>query len=414
MDFLCIVTAIIAMVIGLSIGIRIKNNELDRLGTEKNELQKQNNELSEEIMNLKSENSANKTKLEILSQVQELVKKEFTEIANRVIKDEQSDLRAQNRETLEEKLKPIKENFEKFREKIEEFNKQGETNTATIKEKIENLINETLSIKTTATDLTNAIKANSQVRGDFGEIILDNLLKQAGLVNKRDDVERGNYITQQTFNDSTMPNKQTRPDVVLDLPENKNIIIDAKCPLKNFIDYCNSNDDGEKEKSLKCFYGEVSKMINELSGKYNTIEGLHTPEFKLMFIPLESCASYLYSNNDIMSQAMTQNIIIVCPSTLFATLKLVSTIWKRQNESENLENILKIATGAYEKFVIFLEKLEKIKTSFNTTTNAFENAYKTIDGRGGLKDKLKALEELNLKTPKKIPEKHNTNEIIEV
>ena len=184
--------------------------------------------------------------------------------------------------------------------------------------------------------------------------------------------------------------------------------------MKNFIDYCNGNDDDEKEKSLKCFYGEVSKMINELSGKYNTLEGLHTPEFKLMFIPLESCASYLYSNNDIMSQAMAQNIIIVCPSTLFATLKLVSTIWKRQNESENLENILKIATGAYEKFVIFLEKLEKIKTSFNTTTNAFENAYKTIDGRGGLKDKLKALEELNLKTPKKIPEKHNTNEIIEV
>lgn len=445
MNILSIVIAIITLIVGLFTGLALKNSEVKKLSDENNilkeenktfaakveslvaqsnsdrakveileEVQKKNEELSDKINEMTKEIAEDRTKLNILEQLQELVKKDFTEIANKVIKAEQSDLREQNREALEEKLKPIKEDFEKFKEKVEEFNKQGESNTATIKEKIENLVKESRVIGSTATDLTNAIKANSQARGEFGEIILENLLKRAGLVNKRDDAEKGNYVTQQTFKDSLSPSERPRPDVVLDLPENKNIIIDSKCPLKNFIDFCNSNDEEVKNEQLKCFYDEIAKMIDDLSGKYNSLEGLQTPEFKLMFLPLESCASYVYSNQKIINYAWSKNIFIVCPSTLLATLKLINRIWAQQNNSENLDNILKIASGAYEKFVIFLEKLEKVKTSFNSTANAFENAYKTIEGRGGLVDKLKVLEELPLKTAKKIPEKNKANEIAEV
>ena len=441
MDILSIAIAVITLIIGLFIGLNLKNSETKKLSEENSDLkqenkslvekvenliaqshsdkakveileevQKKNEELSAKINELSGELSADKTKLDILEKLQDIIKKDFTEIANKVIKEEQSDLREQNREALEEKLKPIKENFEKFREKVEEFNKQGESNTTTIKEKIENLVQESLSIKTTATDLTNAIKANSQARGEFGEIILENLLKQAGLINKKDDEEKGNYITQQTFKDSSSPSERPRPDVVVYLPENKNIVIDSKCPLNNFIDFTNSENEEEKNAQLKRFYGAVSNMIDELSGKYNTLDGLHTPEFKLMFLPLESCASYVYSNNDIMSHALAQNIIIVCPSTLFATLKLIGRIWAQQNQSEHLESILKTATSTYDKLVVFLDKLEKIRTSFNTTTTAFENAFKTLQGRGGLIKQISTLENLGIQPKKKIDTKYVSEE----
>lgn len=408
MDILSIVIAVITLICGIFIGISIKKSELDRLSTEKNELQMENRDLSREIQNL----SADKSKLDILNQLQEIVKKDFTEIANKVIKEEQSDLREQNREALDEKLKPIKEDFEKFREKVEEFNKQGECNTATLKEKIENLVKESQKIGLTATELTNVIKANSQARGEFGEIILENLLEQAGLVDKRKNPERGNYITQQTFKDSSAPNERPRPDVVLDLPENKNVIIDSKCPLNNFIGYCNSNDEREKSEQLKCFFSEVMKMIDDLSNKYNSLEGLHTPEFKLMFLPLESCASYVYSNDKITSYAWSKNIFIVSPSTLFATLKLINRAWLQKNQDENLSNILKIATGTYEKLVLFVDKLEKIRTSLNSTANAFDGAFKTIKGQGGLLSKLETLNKLDIHPKSKLDEKYLIDETV--
>ncbi len=445
MDILSIIISVITLITGLFVGLALKNAEIKKLVEESSVLkqenkvlsekaenyveqsisdrakveilenvQKENKELVEKINQLSNELSADKTKLEMFSELQKMVKEDFTAIANKVIKDEQSDLREQNREALEEKLKPIKENFEQFKEKVEEFNKQGESNTATIKEKIENLVKESLSIKTTATDLTNAIKANSQARGEFGEIILDNLLKQAGLINKKEDEEKGNYVTQQTFKDISAPSERPRPDVVIYLPENKNIIIDSKCPLKNFIDFCNSNDENEKNTQLKYFYAEVTRMIDDLSGKYNSLEGLHTPEFKLMFLPLESCASYVYSNSEITRYAMKQNIFIVCPSTLFATLKLISRIWAQQNQSKDLENILKTAANAYEKLVIFLEKLEKIRTSLNSTSTAFDSAFTTLQGKGGLIDRIACLEKLDIHPKKKIDEKYKQEKLIEI
>lgn len=410
MNILSIIVAVVALIAGLFIGISVKKNEIDRLDNEKKELQNKNNSLSEEVQTLKGELASDKTKLDMLTELQKIVKEDFTAIANKVIKEEQSDLREQNREALEEKLKPFRENFEQFKEKIEDFNKKGEVNTVTIREKVDSLIKESLSIKTTATDLTNAIRANSQARGEFGEMILENLLKQAGLVNKRDDEEKGNYVTQQVFKDISSPDERPRPDAVLYLPENKSIIIDSKCPLNNFIEFSNCEDETKKNAQLNMFYKAVKSMIDELSSKYNTLEGLHTPEFKLMFLPLESCASYVYSNPEITRHALEQNIIIVCPSTLFATLKLISRVWTQKNQSEHLESILKTATMAYTKLVTFLENLEGVQKSFNTTTKAFEAVFATANGKGGLIKQIQKLEELGIQPKKKLDEKYRTEE----
>lgn len=399
------IIAIITLIIGLVLGIFIKKSETDSLLKEKNNYIQKNNELNAEIQKLNSEIASDKTKLEMLAQLKEMVEKDFTAIANKVIKEEQSDLREQNREALEEKIKPLKENFERFKEKVEEFNKQGETNTATIKTQIEMLLKESTSIKTTANDLSNAIKSNSQVRGDFGEMILENLLQQAGLINKNDDAEKGNYITQHTYKDLSAPTERPRPDAVVFFPDNKNIVIDSKCPLNNFVEFANCRENDEKEVQLNLFYKSVSGMIDDLSEKYNTLEGLSTPPFKLMFIPLEACAGYIYANKNIVQKAADKNIIIVCPSTLLATLKLINKVWVEKNRQEQLEDIIKTATSTYKALQLFVERAEGFKNKITKLDEDFDNMMKPVSGNQGIIKKIASLEKLGLAINKKISTK---------
>lgn len=395
---------------GLFIGIFIKKQEIQRLIAEQTSLKSENEELLSRIQKLTNEVSIDKTRLTIFEEIQKLVREDFTAIANKVIKEEQSDLREQNREALDEKLKPLKENFDKFREKVEEFNKQGESNTATIKTQIETLLKESFAIKTTAEDLSNAMKANSQARGVFGEMILENLLQQSGLINKKSDEEKGNYITQHTYRDLSDLSERPRPDAVVFFPDNKHIIIDAKCPLNNFVEFVNCSENTDKESCLKLFYKSVTDMIEELGKKYNSLEGLNTPEFKLMFIPLESCASYIYTNREITEKAAKQNIIIVCPSTLLATLKIINKTWVQKNQAENLDKILKTATAAYDKLVIFIKKAEDVRKSMISVQTSFESLFTTAKGRGGFIRQIENLRELGISIKTKVDKKYLTED----
>lgn len=395
----------ITFIVGIFIGLTVKKQEITRLSDERTEIKQKNDELISEIQNLKSQNASDKTKLEMLEQLQKIIKDDFTAIANKVIKEEQSDLREQNREALEEKLKPLKENLDEFKRKVEDFNKQGATHTAEIKTQIKTLLEESCSIKATANDLSNAIKANSQVRGTFGEMILENLLQQAGLINKNDDEEKGNYITQHTFKDISAPTERPRPDAVVFFPDNKNIIIDSKCPLNNFIEFANSQDEIEKQNQLKLFYKSVAGMIEDLSTKYNNLEGLNTPQYKLMFIPLEACAGYIYTQNDIIKKAEERNIIIVCPSTLLATLKTINKVWIEKSRKENFEEVIKIATSTYEALQRFVEKAEVFKSKIFKLNDDFEEMMKPVNGNQGIIKKIAKLDKLGLSVKKKIKEK---------
>ena len=412
MTLTAVILAFAALFIGFFGGVFSKTSEINSLKEQNSDLEKKNSEQSEKINGLTARLSENSAKLETITELQKLIKEDFTKIANEVIKEEQSDLRQQNRETLEEKLRPLKENFEKFKEKIEEFNQQGKINANSIKTQIESLMHESSSIKTTANDLVNAIKTNSQARGEFGEIILENLLKQAGLTNKKDDAEKGNYIMQETFRDINFPNERPRPDAVVFFPDNKHIIIDSKCPLNNFLEFANSNDEKIKETQLKLFYESVGKMIGNLSEKYNSLENLNTPDFKLMFIPLESCSGYIYGKPEILKLAADNNIIIVCPSTLLATLKIINKTWQQKAQSENLKEILQTAASTYDKLYSFINNLEDIRTKFNSTSNAFEKAFSGITGKGGLIKKIEKLKDLGISTKNKIDEKYISDEQI--
>ena len=195
------------------------------------------------------------------------------------------------------------------------------------------------------------------------------------------------------------------------------VILDLGLPDmdgNNFIEYVQNENEEEKENQLKLFYKSVVGMINELSGKYNCLEGLNTPEFKLMFIPLESCASYIYGNNEIITKAAAQNIIIVCPSTLLATLKIINKTWQQKVQNENLSQILKTATNAYDKLVLFLKNAEDIKAKLISTEKAFDKLFTSATGRGGFVKQIESLRELGIPTQNKVDEKYLIDEKEEI
>ena len=339
--------------------------------------------------------------------IESLVKEQFTNIANQKFIENQSALNEQNTKLLE----PLSKNLEIFRSRIEEFSKEEKANTLTIKTQIETLISENKLIKNSASELANALKENSQARGAFGEVILENILKASGLRNKNEFGENGNYITQTSFRDMNNPASQmVRPDAVIFFPDNKSIIVDSKLPLNNFISFANSNNEEEKNRYLKEFYSQVEKMADELGNKYNNLEDLQTPDFKLMFIPLEGIMSYIVVNQRLIEFANSKNVIIVAPSTLMSALKMINYCWAQKNQAENIEQILKTGESLYAKCVVLIDKLETLKSKFISTELYFDEVLKPISGKGGLTSLVDKFRRFGLTPNKTISDKYLSEE----
>ena len=365
-----------------------------------------------EIAKYKEQLIAKDESIKTLQNMQELVKEQFTNIANKAILDKQSSLNEQNTKLLE----PLSQNLENFRKRIEELSKEGTTNAQTIKTQIETLLNENKVIKNTANELTNALKENSQSRGAFGEIILENILKASGLKNKNEFGENGNYITQTGYKDLDNPTAPSvRPDAVIFFPDNKHVIVDSKLALNDFQKFANSDNDAEKEKYLKDFYSQVEKMADELGAKYNNLDGLQTPDFKLMFIPLEGIMSYIVSNQKLVEYANSRNVIIVGPSTLLAALRIINYCWAQKNQAENIKQILKTGESLYSKCTILIEKIETLKNRFLLVESYFDEVMKPLTGKGGIAGLIDKFRSFGLNPSKKIQDKYllEDNEVSE-
>lgn len=383
------------------------SEELRDVKVEKKQLEDKANELNEEFIKVSAEYKSLQNQIKNQDEITKKIRDDFTLIANDVIKKEQEDLRKQNQESLELKLKPLNENLENFRKRIEEFNTNGEKNTEVLKNQIELLTKESNSIKNQAEELTNAIKINSQNRGVFGEIILEKLLKSSGLLNKKEDEVKGNYITQKSFRDLDNPAAHPQPDAVVFFPEeNKNIVIDAKCPLKPYLEFTNTNKEEEQKQYIKEFYSAIELMIKDLSLKYNNLEGLHTPDFKLMFIPIEACFNYVSVNQDLIEKAAKSNILIVGPASLLATLKLINYMWSQKNQAANINEILAQASSIYDKCRTFIGKMEDVQKKFSTLQGSFDSVFTSIKGRGGLIGQIAKFKELGLSPANQIEEKY--------
>ncbi len=338
----------------------------------------------------------------------EKIKSEFVNLANSAILEKQQMLEEQNLKKLDTQLNPLKERILEFQKKVEEFNVSGVKNTNIIQEQIKSLTNENNQIRMQAENLTRALKENSKSRGLFGEMILENILKSSGMENKTENPERGTYITQKGFRSNNDPNgTKITPDAVVYYPDDdKNIVIDSKMSFVDFMNFIETDDENEKQISLKHFYKSIEERINELSGKYDNLEGLATPDFTLMFVPIESCINYIYSNIKLIEEAYKKRVVIVGPASLISTLRVIKYSWAQKNQEKNVREILKLADNLYSKVATLIGHLEKLQTNFTTVQKTFGQIFSTLSGRGGLISQTEKLKDFGISPSSSIDKKY--------
>ena len=299
-----------------------------------------------------------------------------------------------------ELLSPLKEKITDFEKKVDQSNKENLENNSALREQLRNLKELNQRITKEAENLTKALKGESKTQGSWGEFILESILEKSGLVKGRE------YEVQESFTNDN--GKRYQPDVIVKLPDNKNIIVDSKVVLVAYERYVNEEDETEKASFLKMHIQSVRKHIKDLSDKnYQHLYGVEGLDFVLMFIPIEPAFSLAVQHDaELFSDAYDKNIVIVSPSTLIATLRTISNIWKNEYQNRNALEIARQGGALYDKFAAFSEDLLKVGKSLNTTQEAYKDAMnKLVDGKGNLVTRAETIRKLGAKTSKVIEPK---------
>ncbi len=356
---------------------------------------------SKKEQNTKEELIKLKAQMEISDSMQEIIKRDFVRLANETIKNEQEDLRKQNREALEEKILPLKNELGEFKEKVEKFNLAGVENTTKIVEQILNLEKNNKLIAQEAKNLTDALTKNQNIKGSYGENLLDTILQACGM-------QEGIHYTKQFVTTSASLKDDTehiiRPDIVINLPDNRHLIIDSKVTLTSYLECV------EDASRIKDFKTEVKKRIVDLANKnYQSAGSLWQPDFVLMYMPVETSINLLYEDYDLINSAYRANVIIVGTASLLATIRLVNQLFAQQKQCESVNQIVSAGTNLYETFVQFCEDLmdvqkrfEDVNKKLNTTINRFKRGNKN---KPSLFSQVEALRDYGINTPKEIPAK---------
>jgi DNA recombination protein RmuC len=336
-------------------------------------------------------------------ELEELNKKfttDFQIIAHKILTENSNVFTNLNQKNINDILTPLKEKIEKFEKKVEDTYQKGLVEQTQLLGAIENLHKLNTQISEEANNLTRALKSDSKKMGNWGEMILDRILEQSGL-------EKGKeYFNQYT--DRSEEGTILRPDVVIKLPEKKHIIIDSKVSLIAYDRFVNTNDENEKERWQKAHVDSVREHIKGLSEKsYADAITLDSPDFVLLFMPLESAFSLaLQYDPELFNYAWMRKIVIVSPTTLLATLKTVESIWKHEKQTQNAVEIARQGKSLYDKFVNFVEDLERIGGQIDSLQHTYQDAHKKLtSGKGNLVRQAEKLKELGVKTEKSLSEK---------
>ena len=346
----------------------------------------------ERILEIEKAQSIAKQK-ELTSQL-ELVGKDIVSRGNKTLK-------AENEEQLKQILTPLREKLEKFELRVTENKEHDIERFANMETLIKTLSEQHSKMHNTAQNLVNALKGEQKTQGDWGELALERILEFSGLEKGRE------YHVQPTYQNDK--NERLRPDVVINLPEDKHIIIDSKVSLKAFEQYINEEDSDLKKTALSNHIISIKAHIKGLGDKdYAHLPDLTSPDFVLMFMPLESAFSLAMKEEPTLyQQAWERKIVIVTPSTLLATLKTVEGLWKQERQNKHAFEIAEQAGRLYDKFVGFVGDLEKIGAKQKDAAIAYDDAMsKLTDGRGNLTRSAEKLKELGVKSKKQLDKKY--------
>jgi len=340
-----------------------------------------------------------------LRKMQEQMRLEFENLATRLLDEKSRHFVQQNQEQLQLVLNPLREKIQDFERKVEHFYIDETKQRATLTEQIRTLTDLNKMVTEEAQNLSKALKGESKVQGNWGELILERLLEKSGLTKGRE------YTTQQAFTGEDGKRKQ--PDLIIHLPMNRHLIIDAKVSLTAYERYSSCTNEADKQRFLKEHIISIRRHIDELSLKnYQQLYDLNSLDFVLMFVPIEPAFFLaLQSEQDFFYEALDKNILPVSPSTLLATLRTVSNLWRQEQQNKNAIQIAQQGGLLYDKFVTWLEELEMVGQRMQSAQNAYQSAMHRLGtGRGNLMQRAQRLKELGAKSSKAIPEHYLSDE----
>ena len=343
---------------------------------------------------LEAERRSIADKVRSQEELQQSLKEQFRTLAGDVLGEQSRRFKEENRESMDIILKPFKDNISEFRSRVDAIFTQQTEQSGALKNELQRLMELNKQITTETTNLTNALKGNSKVQGDWGEMILESILDNSNLI-------RGvHYQTQLNVKDEAGNN--LRPDVVLNLPNNKQVIIDSKVSLTAYVNYVSAESEAERRAAMTAHVASDRQHVKELGAKsYQQL--LNSPDFVIMFIPNEPAfLDALKEDNTIWNDAYEKKVIISSPTNLFALLKIVDDLWRRDEQNKNHENIIKLGVTLYDQLVAFSTTLEGVGTSLEQAQAKYDEAYKRLHtGNNNIVRVGEKLRKMGLPTTKK-------------
>lgn len=356
-------------------------------------------ELAETAARSEEERKAANEKLQLLEDAGKRLTTEFQNLANRIF-DEKSKMFADSSQSqLSTLINPLKEQLGDFKKKVEDVYDKEAKDRHSLMGEIRQLKDLNQQISQDAVNLTNALKGESKTQGVWGEMVLEKVLEQSGLVKGRE------YETQISLKDES--GSRMQPDVIIRLPEEKDIVVDAKVSLTAFERYSANDDQEERMVFAKKHCQSLRQHVKGLSEKrYEGLEGVRTLDFVLLFVPIEAAfVLAIEQDRALFTDAFEKNIVIVSPTTLLATLRTVANIWKFERQNQNAQEIAKRAGLMYDKFVRLIEELDKLGGHIDKAASSYDEVKKHIsEGRGNLLNRTDALRELGAKNSKQLPD----------
>jgi DNA recombination protein RmuC len=336
--------------------------------------------------------------------VKNQLKADFQNLANRILEDKSKKFTEQNRDNIDNLLKPLNEKIKAFRERLEKNHETQSRDQVQLREQIKTLTELNVRMSEEANNLTQALKGESKTMGNWGEMVLETLLEHSGLTRNEE------YVVQASF--QTEDGRRSQPDVVINLPDKKHLVIDAKVSLVAYERWCSSENADDKRQHLKDHMASIKQHVSELAQKnYQDLYQVSAPDYVLMFVPLDPALILaLQTDPSLFMEAFDRGVFLVCPATLLFALRTVANLWRREKQNRNAMDIAKRGGDLYDKFVGFYNQLTKLGDCLKRTQDCYEDSMSKLKtGKGSLVRRVEMIKELGARASKTLPD-HATEE----
>ncbi|MCR4031176.1 DNA recombination protein RmuC [Flavobacterium panacis] len=376
--------------------LQFNNVEKENIRTEKDSLAIQLSKKEVDFENLWERHKEQKSEI---SELQEKFTKEFENLANKILEEKSAKFTEQNTVNMKSILLPLQDKIQIFEQKVDQTHKESIDYHAALRQQIIGLSEMNAQMSKETLNLTKALKGDSKMQGNWGELVLERVLEKSGLEKGRE------YEVQQSFTNSE--GNRVFPDVVINLPDGKKMIVDSKVSLAAYEKWINEESELLKIEFLKEHVNSIRRHVEGLGSKnYHDLYQIESPDFVLLFIPMEPAfAIALNEDPALYNKAFDRNIVIVTPSTLLATLRTIDSMWTNQKQQENAFEIARQAGALYDKFEGFVSDLVRIGNKIKDTKTEYESAMnKLVEGKGNLITSVERLKKMGAKAKKSLPE----------